>query len=152
MAKRGRSSRGIGYKKPPRHAQFSPGQSGNPRGRPKGSKRLTKVARKEAARPIAYLEDGVRKKIRTDHAIVRQALIKAATGDFRAIPIALKLLDREETAPDAPGSREELDRPEDKLVIASIIRRIRSMDEPPAEETAGAPEAPKPPQTPSTEN
>ena len=28
----------VGYKRPPRQSRFQPGQSGNPRGRPKGSK------------------------------------------------------------------------------------------------------------------
>ena len=28
----------VGYGKPPKHSQFKPGQSGNPQGRPKGSR------------------------------------------------------------------------------------------------------------------
>ena len=46
---RKRSSRGpsdppgnyeVGYRKPPQHTRFKPGQSGNPRGRPKAEKSL----------------------------------------------------------------------------------------------------------------
>jgi Family of unknown function (DUF5681) len=29
----------VGYRRPPRHSRFQPGQSGNPRGRPRGSSR-----------------------------------------------------------------------------------------------------------------
>jgi len=35
-AEGGTTDEKVGYKHPPRHAQFKPGQSGNPRGRPKG--------------------------------------------------------------------------------------------------------------------
>ena len=30
----------VGYKKPPIHTRFKPGVSGNPKGRPKGTKNL----------------------------------------------------------------------------------------------------------------
>ena len=30
----------VGYRKPPKHTRFKPGQSGNLRGRPKGTKNL----------------------------------------------------------------------------------------------------------------
>jgi hypothetical protein len=131
MAKRKKSSQRGGRGNPPRETQFKPGQSGNPRGRPKGSGRLTKIAHKEAARRIAYTENGVRKNIRTDAAIVRQALIGAAKGDFRALPIALKLLDRDQAGADAAGTQEVLGGPEDQLVMASIVQRIRQTPVPP---------------------
>ena len=35
----------VGYGRPPAHARFKPGKSGNPRGRPTGRKNLTTVIR-----------------------------------------------------------------------------------------------------------
>jgi hypothetical protein len=35
----------IGYKNPPKHSQFKPGRSGNPKGRPKGAKGLKTIVR-----------------------------------------------------------------------------------------------------------
>ena len=33
----------VGYKKPPLHSRFKKGQSGNPRGRPRGAKNFSSV-------------------------------------------------------------------------------------------------------------
>ena len=33
----------VGYKKPPKHTQFQPGQSGNPAGRPPKSRNLKRL-------------------------------------------------------------------------------------------------------------
>ena len=33
-----RHNDGVGYKRPPKHTQFKPGQSGNPRGRGKNTR------------------------------------------------------------------------------------------------------------------
>jgi hypothetical protein len=53
----------VGYKKPPRHTQFQPGRSGNPKGRPKGSKNFSTVIEQELRRTIHVTENGQRKKI-----------------------------------------------------------------------------------------
>jgi len=36
----------IGFKKPPKHARFKPGQSGNPKGRPKKTDTMADVLQK----------------------------------------------------------------------------------------------------------
>ena len=35
----------VGYRNPPQHTRFKPGQSGNPRGRPRGQRNLTTFSR-----------------------------------------------------------------------------------------------------------
>lgn len=62
-----------------------------------------------------------------DDAIVRQALLSAAKGDYRAIPIALKLLDREEAAGGTEAPKEDIfNETIDRLVMDDIVRRIRA--------------------------
>jgi hypothetical protein len=74
----------IGYKKPPEKYRFKPGQSGNPHGRPKSTKNLTKIIQEELDRRI-FDADG--KKIS-----VKRGLIKMMIRDAARDPKARKLL------------------------------------------------------------
>src|ERR1700742_2968486 len=49
-------SDGVGYKRPPKHTQFRPGQSGNPKGRPKGTQNLKSDLREELGEIVRVRE------------------------------------------------------------------------------------------------
>jgi hypothetical protein len=42
----------VGYGKPPANTRFPRGLSGNPKGRPKGSKNLATIALRESRQPV----------------------------------------------------------------------------------------------------
>lgn len=42
----------VGYGKPPKHGQFAPGTSGNPKGRPRGSKNFASIVLKESQQRV----------------------------------------------------------------------------------------------------
>ena len=52
----------IGYGKPPKQTRFKPGQSGNPRGRPSGTRNLRTDLAEELAERIAISEGGRRQR------------------------------------------------------------------------------------------
>ena len=59
----------VGYGKPPKHSRFRPGKSGNPKGRPKGSKNKAQSPLAERMKDIiideAYRDISVRDGDRT---------------------------------------------------------------------------------------
>ena len=98
----------VGYGKPPRHTRFAKGQSGNPRGRPRGAKNFTTLLDATLNEPVTVTENGGRRKVSKRQAIVTQLVNRSATADFRAIKILLdKLRDIErETEPASPETAE----------------------------------------------
>jgi hypothetical protein len=115
----------VGYCKAPKHRQFVKGKSGNPRGRPKGSRNFATVLQDELKRRVPVTEDGKRKKITKREATAKQLANKAASGDLKAIPIVLNETRAYENAGAVDASTTEIVTPEDQAVMESIVRRIR---------------------------
>ena len=82
----------VGYAKPPRHTRFQKGKSGNPQGRPKGSKNLTTLLGEALSEPVIVAENGGRRKITMREAIIKQLVKRSATADLRAIKILLDMV------------------------------------------------------------
>jgi hypothetical protein len=82
----------VGYGKPPQHTRFKSGQSGNPRGRPSGSKNLKTLLSEALNEPVTITENGRRRKITKREAIVRQVVNCSVTPDWRAVKIVFDLL------------------------------------------------------------
>ena len=95
----------VGYGKPPEATRFVKGKSGNPKGRPKGSKnqlpamneeRLGDIIMQEAYRTIK-LKDGAKQvRIPMAQAIVRSIAVNAARGDLRAQKTFMDLVSKKE--------------------------------------------------------
>ena len=85
MAKKSGLEFPVGYKQPPLHTRFRPGQSGNPSGRPKKkTKTLAELLKKELNTRITVNEGGKQRQITKYQAIVKQQTNKAVTGDLKA--------------------------------------------------------------------
>jgi hypothetical protein len=85
MAKKRNTKYQVGYGKPPRPNQFKKGQSGNPKGRPRGSRNATTLLKEALNEQVIITENGRRRTITKKEAIVTQIVNKAASGDHRSI-------------------------------------------------------------------
>jgi hypothetical protein len=74
----------VGYKRPPSHTQFKPGQSGNPRGRPNHVRNFKTDLREELGEVIPVREGGRDMKISKQRAFIKALVAAAIKGDMRA--------------------------------------------------------------------
>ena len=81
----------VGYAKPPQYTRFRRGQSGNPKGRPKGLQSFARLARQAFNEKIAIKENGERRIITKLQAALKQLANKAASGDATAIREVLRV-------------------------------------------------------------
>lgn len=90
----------TGYKKPPKHARWKKGQSGNPKGRPKGSKNFKTELRDALAAHIEITENRKRVKLSVSEAIIKVLLQNGLKGKLPALnkimDLALMLDDEED--------------------------------------------------------
>jgi hypothetical protein len=124
MSKKKRVSKGahsVGYGKPPIKSQFKKGQSGNPEGRPKGSKnkksksyneRLRDIVLGEAYRIISVQEEGGTVKIPILKAMLRSLAVKAVKGDPRSLKLMMDMTRNAEAA--------KVEEEEDEQIIVNI--------------------------------
>lgn len=82
----------VGYGKPPKHTRFKKGQSGNPKGRPKGAQNVGSMLEQIFFRKIPISDGGVRREVTMLEAILRQVVNGAAKGEIRHVDRVLKLL------------------------------------------------------------
>ena len=93
----------TGYGRPPKARQFKRGHSGNPNGRPPGSRKLATDLAAELSEKITVREDGRSHRISKQRALIKSLMARALQGEVRATAAILALYARviTESADDA---------------------------------------------------
>lgn len=82
----------VGYGKPPKRSQFKKGQSGNPRGRPKGSRNITTLLEEALFRKVSIKDERGARKITFAEALMQKVTVDALKGDPRALAKVIDLM------------------------------------------------------------
>jgi uncharacterized protein DUF5681 len=112
----------VGYGRPPKKTQFRSGQSGNPKGRPKGAKNEATLLREIMARNVEIREGGRARKISVLAAILLKFAESALKGDARSATFLLNRYGQaERDAPPAEGLSQD-----DRQLLDSYIRDFKA--------------------------
>lgn len=127
MKRRPRAPKGsyeVGYGKPPAATRFKPGQSGNPKGRPKGSRNFETDLKDELDEKILVREGSRERPMTKQQALFKTLTAKALKGDVAAIRALIDLIVRHVMPRQAPSEEEPLSA-EEQDVISLFEERVR---------------------------
>ena len=122
----------VGYRKPPLHSRFKPGQSANPAGRKKGVANFKTDLEDTLQLPVQLSEAGKTKLVSTQQAALARLKQKALAGDGRAIDEALKLAIELDDEAESSGATGQLDAV-DHAILTAFIEEILTAHQPPPE-------------------
>jgi hypothetical protein len=82
----------VGYRRPPKHSQFKPGFSGNPKGRPtRKPHAVAEVIKNALIAPVEYREQGQTKTATRQEVGLKRLIDDAMRGDLAAAATVLRV-------------------------------------------------------------
>jgi hypothetical protein len=116
----------IGFGKPPVHTRFQAGLSGNPSGRPKGSKNLKSLARKVMNTKVPIRENGKVRMISKAEALVMTVFNRGLGGNDACARTSLNLIQLALADTDTGSASPEslaLQSQDDLTVLGDLMKR-----------------------------
>ena len=104
----------------PRATQFASGKSGNPRGRPKGSRTVGAILQDILRQKIAVTENGKTRRLAALEVMLRRLVNDAMRSDAKAMKLLLALVDRYAETTEAKVQLGEL-LAEDQTILAQYL-------------------------------
>ena len=114
----------VGYCRPPRATRFRPGQSGNPRGRPRKPKPIQELLATELRQRAPVRENGREQKLPKLELVVKRLVHDAIRGNHSAVRLLIDLIKVTEEGSDqglVDRTIEELNA-EDREILARYLR------------------------------
>ncbi|HKF59468.1 MAG TPA: DUF5681 domain-containing protein [Blastocatellia bacterium] len=118
----------VGYRQPPEGSRFRAGQSGNPKGRPKGARNRTTILDHALNERVVVTDNGKRKSITKQEAIFKQLVNKAASGDYRAAQLVLNEMRELEARLSSTESGREIIDQADQQVFENFVKRLGQLE------------------------
>lgn len=112
----------VGYGRPPRENRFLKGTSGNPKGRPRGSRNLATIVLKESRQRVRVNGPSGSRTTTKLAAAMMQLGNKSAQGDLRATREFVALVQRSEESLSSGGEAKSF-REVDQQVLENLQRR-----------------------------
>ena len=112
----------TGYCKPPKKSQWKKGQSGNPKGRPKDSENFETIAKRVLQAPVTVKENGKKRRIPTQEAIMIRTAQRAMEGDPRHTKIAIDIA---QSLNRSPGAEQGSLSPNDEDILRRALEEFQ---------------------------
>ncbi len=116
----------VGYGRPPKEGQFVKGQSGNPKGRPTGSKNTATMFNEIARESITVTENGRTRTMTRLQAVLHRTMNLALSGDHRAMRDIVRLSGLYEEA-ESSDNASSIPHEREAAVFQSVLRRMGRM-------------------------
>lgn len=125
------SDEAVGYGRPPTANRFKAGQSGNPRGRTKGSRNVATLVDEELSRKIDVTVDGRRQRVSKSNVVARRLVDGALKGDLRSITTVMGIQNGPASrgggrAADQAATPREVTQAQDEAILRAYFERLRS--------------------------
>jgi len=113
----------VGYRRPPKHTRFPPGQSGNPKGRPPGRANSKTTVARVINEKVPVRESDKTRNMTKLEALVQSHAMKGIKGDAKSASLVIGLMVRMGLLGDQEDEAVALS-PDDDAIFKDYLRRM----------------------------